>query len=233
MLLGELKITTWCSPDPKTQTWRQDDALLLGQILSSIEPCVQNLVLHCRTVKKIWIYSVFRRQQPKLSLWCHSGANRKVECWPCSMPSSTNFLRSRRFFLSQLMWRRCRSGTLRPELLKSRSNVMGSSTIKSLENTYFLYEIVPSKSQNLAIMETQDRFAFGVQGRTTGGRGRSWFWRQRPWVILEVVVQEDEHERWSIVIIVRSQATPNTIAHYTTTREAAAVLSAHVAIAQE
>ena len=34
----------------------QVDALFLGQILNNIELCAKDLVLHCRTVKKMCIY---------------------------------------------------------------------------------------------------------------------------------------------------------------------------------
>ena len=43
--------------------------------------------------------------------------------------------------------------------------------VKSHEDTYyFLREVVPLESQNSAIVETQDRLALAIQGRTTGGR---------------------------------------------------------------
>jgi len=42
--------------NPKTRTWRYDDALVLRQILNSMEPCVQDLILHYRTIKKMWNY---------------------------------------------------------------------------------------------------------------------------------------------------------------------------------
>jgi len=41
--------------DPKTQTWRRDDAHLLGQILNSMEPRVQDLILIVELLKK-WTY---------------------------------------------------------------------------------------------------------------------------------------------------------------------------------
>ena len=63
-------------------------------------------------------------------------------------------------------------GALCQEFLKARPNMIGSSIIKSLEITYhFLREIVPSESQNSAIVETRDRSALAVQDRTIGDRG--------------------------------------------------------------
>ena len=47
-------------------------------------------------------------------------------------------------------------GELRPKVSKARPNVIDNSTVKSLEDTYHcLREVVPSKSQNPANMETQ------------------------------------------------------------------------------
>jgi len=57
ILVGESRITTWLTiPDPKTQTWRQDDALLLGQNLNSMKPRVKDLILHYIIVKELWTY---------------------------------------------------------------------------------------------------------------------------------------------------------------------------------
>jgi len=54
-------------------------------------------------------------------------------------------------------------GALRSKFLKARQNVISSSTIKSLEDTYhFLCEVVPSESKNSANVETQDRYVFAV-----------------------------------------------------------------------
>ena len=38
------------------QTSRQEDALFLGEILNSIKPHVQDLILYCRIIKEMWIY---------------------------------------------------------------------------------------------------------------------------------------------------------------------------------
>jgi len=53
-------------------------------------------------------------------------------------------------------------GALRSEFSKTRQNVINSSTLKSLEDTYYLLcEVV--KSQNQATKETQDRSTLAVQ----------------------------------------------------------------------
>jgi len=50
--------------------------------------------------------------EPMLSFRSYSRVNKIVKCSPSSMPTSTNFLkRSRKFFLSHLMWRKCRRYT--------------------------------------------------------------------------------------------------------------------------
>ena len=52
---------------------------------------------------------------------------------------------------------------LEHRFLKAQSNVIGSSTVKSLEDTYhFLHEVVPSESQNPASVESQDCLAHAV-----------------------------------------------------------------------
>jgi len=43
---------------------------------------------------------------------------------------------------------------LRPEFSKAHPNVIGSSTVKSFKNTYYLCEVIPSESQNLVIVKT-------------------------------------------------------------------------------
>ena len=51
--------------------------------------------------------------------------------------------------------------------------MISSSIVKSLEGIYyFLFELVPSESQNPASIESQNHFSPAVQGRTTGGRDR-------------------------------------------------------------
>jgi len=64
-------------------------------------------------------------------------------------------------------------GALCPKFFRARPNVINSSIIKSLENTYhFLREVVPSELQNKANVETQDRSALVIKSRTVGSRGR-------------------------------------------------------------
>ena len=64
-------------------------------------------------------------------------------------------------------------GALHPEFLKTRSNMINSSTVKSVEDIYhFLCKIALSESQNPAIIETQERSALAVHGRRARGRGR-------------------------------------------------------------
>ena len=53
-------------------------------------------------------------------------------------------------------------GALRSKFSKARQNVISSSTVKSLEDTYHLCEVVPSESKNSANVETQDRYVFAV-----------------------------------------------------------------------
>jgi len=56
-------------------------------------------------------------------------------------------------------------GALRPNFLKARLNVIGGFIVKSLEDIYHLREVVPSESENQAIVETQDRSTLTVQAR--------------------------------------------------------------------
>jgi len=59
-------------------------------------------------------------------------------------------------------------GALHSEFSKARPNVIGSSTA----NYNFLREVVPSESQNPAIMETQYRSTLEVQPQQQEVRGR-------------------------------------------------------------
>ena len=43
-------------PIPVIDAWTLDDNILLYQILTTMEPKIQNLVLHCLTVKKVWSF---------------------------------------------------------------------------------------------------------------------------------------------------------------------------------
>ena len=146
--------------------------------------------------------------EPMISFRSYLEVNKKVKRWPNFMLTLTNFpRRSRRFFLSQLMWRRCRRGGTKHCI----QNVIGSSTVKSLEDTgyHILLEVVPSESQNSAIKET---IVLLLQSKTEQPEVEAMR------VILEleavvVVVQKDKHEGWSIVIV-RSQATTSTTTHY-------------------
>lgn len=40
-------------PTPVTDTWILEDINLVHQILTAMEPKIQDLVLHCMTVKKL------------------------------------------------------------------------------------------------------------------------------------------------------------------------------------
>ena len=63
-------------------------------------------------------------------------------------------------------------GALCPEFSKARPHVIGSFIVKSLEDIYHLLrEDVPSESQNPVSMESRDRSALTVQGRTSKDRG--------------------------------------------------------------
>jgi len=73
--------------------------------------------------------------------------------------------------------------------------VIGSFTVKSLEDTYHLCDDVPSDSHNLAIAETHDRSALAVHGRTSS-RGRG-------------VILEEKAVREAVVVLIQEQLRRN------------------------
>ena len=43
-------------PTPVTDAWTLDDNILLYQVLTTIEPKIQDLILHCMIVMELWCF---------------------------------------------------------------------------------------------------------------------------------------------------------------------------------
>ena len=97
-------------------------------------------------------------------------------------------------------------GALCREFLNARPNVIGNFTVKSLENTYHLCEVI---TQSHRIQQAWNlRIILSLQSKVK---------QQEVEAVGEVtmvVIQVDKLERESIVIIVKSEAAQNTTAHY-------------------
>jgi len=68
------------SPTPVTDAWTLDsldDNIILFQMLITMEPKIQDLVLHCMTVKELCDFfarSLRKKQQHQQGLGCYLGA---------------------------------------------------------------------------------------------------------------------------------------------------------------
>jgi len=184
-------------PTPTTDSWTLDDNVLLHQILTSMVPKIQDLVLHCLTVKELWafladlyggrsdvnraydvIQELFRKKQDGKHMDDHYGEfNRLAEELRQIFPITGDIKQM------QNQWNRLMVltylGTLDPAYSSARPQIMGSSAVSSLAETYHFLKNVISAPPPAHSTDSQDHSALATQqwqstgrGGYSGGRGR-------------------------------------------------------------
>ena len=148
-------------PPLVTDTSTLDDNVLLHQILTTIEPKIQDLILHCITMKELWcflkdlyrvsdkisraydvIQELFQKKQDGRTMDAHYGEfNRLAEELRQIFPitSDIKYMQNQRNRLTVLTY----VGTLDPVYSSARPQIMRSSVVRSLPETSFLKDCRP------------------------------------------------------------------------------------------
>jgi len=158
------------------QTRRQNNALLLGQILNRIKPRIQYLILDCRTIKEMWIYlNKLNLEGNNLSrvydvLQELFGSKQKSRTLPQFYVDFNKFSDVKEIF-SYRNW--CEGDAWEMEqiddpcILRRSFRRLDRMWLAALPSSHLrifttLREDVPPESQNSTIMKTQNRSALAI-----------------------------------------------------------------------